>query len=112
MSAFAGAESDSMDVVEESAGASATKVSASSATEVSASSATKVSAGASEAIESPATTTSAYTSEETEHYKDVPGGALPAGVKTFLGHRQFNTTSTVMVANTIASPDLPQIFFT
>ena len=54
----------------------------------------------------------AYETEETDAFAEMPGGALPPAVKTFLGHRQFNTTSTVMAKNTIANPDLPQIFFT
>ena len=53
-----------------------------------------------------------YSTEETDQFADAPGGALPPAVKSFLGHRQFNTTSTVMARNTIANPDLPQIFFT
>lgn len=54
----------------------------------------------------------AYETEETDAFAEMPGGALPPAVKTILGHRQFNTTSTIMAKNTIANPDLPQIFFT
>jgi hypothetical protein len=55
---------------------------------------------------------SPYQSEETDSFAAAPGGALPPKVKTFLGNRRFNTTSTIMASNTIVNPDLPQIFFT
>lgn len=56
--------------------------------------------------------TSMYSCDESDQFAQAPGGALPPAVKSFLGARQFNTTSTVMAKNTIGNPDLPQIFFT
>jgi hypothetical protein len=59
------------------------------------------------------TVTASPCCSETDQFAEEPtGDALPKSVKTFLGNRQFNTTSTVMASNTIVNPDLPQIFFT